>query len=146
MDNPRGRPFEAGNTFGRGRPKGSHNRGKSEEQRILDEFGPHVVRKCMARAIEGDPTAMRLCMERVSPLRRDAPIKMDLSSIRTARDVDRAAEMVTAGLRRGKFTASEGERMMNILESRLRMIEKVDFEQRLENLEQNLRDKKARGE
>jgi hypothetical protein len=146
MDNPRGRPFEAGNTFGRGRPKGSRNREKSEDQRLLEEFAPHLIRKCMALAMKGDRTALRLCMDRISAPRRDALIKMNFSPIRKARDVNRAAEKVTAAIRRGELTPSEGETMMNILESRMRVIEKVDFEQRLENLEQNLRDNKLSGE
>jgi hypothetical protein len=146
MDKPRGRPFEPGNTLGRGRPKGSRNHEKSQEQRILDEFAPHVIRKCVALALKGDRTAMRLCMDRISAPRRDALIKMKFSPIRKAGDIDQAAEKVTAAIRHGELTPSEGETLMNILESRLRVIERADLEPRLEKLERNLQDSRKRGD
>jgi hypothetical protein len=146
MDKPRGRPFEAGNTLGRGRPKGSRNREKSPEQRILDEFAPHLTRKCVALALKGDRTAMRLCMDRISAPRRDALIQMNFAPVRKAGDASRAAEQITAAIRRGEVTPSEGETLMNILESRMRVIEKVDFERRLEKLEQSVQGDKPDGD
>ena len=94
MDKPRGRPFPPGNKFGRGRPKGSRNREKSPSQQLLDEYAPHIMRKCIAQAMEGNASAMRLCMERISPPRRGALVRMKLPPIRTAADVDRAADKV----------------------------------------------------
>ncbi len=135
MNQPRGRPFAAGNTLGRGRPKGSRNRAKPPGQHLLDEYAEHVVRKCIALALQGNPNAMRLCMERINPARRGALIPIHLPSIRTAGDVDQAAEKVTQGIRRGTLTPTEGGTVMNILESRLRVIEKVQWESRLEKLE-----------
>jgi hypothetical protein len=137
MNKPRGRPFAPGNTLGRGRPKGSRNKRKSSGQDLLDEYAPHVTRKCLAMAMQGDRSAMRLCMERISPARRGACITMNLPAIRTAGDVDKAAEKVTQAIRRGDLTPTEGGVMMNILESRSRIIEKVDWEKRLEKLEEN---------
>jgi hypothetical protein len=49
--------------------------------------------------------------------------------------VDKAAENVTQAIRRGNLTPAEGSIMMNILESRSRVIERVQLESRLENLE-----------
>jgi len=134
MDKPRGRPFPPGNTLGRGRPKGSRNREKSPSQHLLDEFAPHIMRKCMAQAMEGNASAMRLCVERTFPSRRGALVQMNLPPIRTAEDVDRAAEKVTQAIRRGKLTPAEGNTMMNLLESRSRFIEGVKFESQLADL------------
>ena len=74
-------------------------------------------------------------MERISPAKRDACIRLSLPSIKTVKDLDQAAEKVTQALRRGEITPSDGETMMNILESRSRVIERVEFESRLEKLE-----------
>jgi hypothetical protein len=60
---------------------------------------------------------------------------MSLPPIRTAGDVDKAAENVTQAIRRGNLTPAEGGIMMNILESRSRVIERVQLESRLEKLE-----------
>lgn len=135
MNKPRGRPFEQGNSFGRGRPKGSRNKEKSPGQRIFEQYAEPLVRKCIAQALQGDRSAMRLCMERISPAQREASIRMSLPKIETAKDVHRAAEKVTEAIRRGEITPTDGETIMRILESRSRVIERVDFESRLERLE-----------
>jgi len=140
MDKPRGRPFQPGNKYGRGRPKQSRNKEKSEEQRILAEYAPHLTRKCIALAMKGDRTALRLCMDRISVPRRDSYIQMNLPPIKSARDIDRAAEKVTEAIRRGALTPSEAETMMKLLEARSRVIERADLEQRLENLERAVSD------
>jgi len=133
----RGRPFEPGNKLGRGRPKGSPNKTKPGQD-LLDEYAPHLMRKCIAEAMQGDRSAMRLCMERISPARRGACIRMNLPPIKTAEDVIKAAERVTQAIRRGEITPAEGDTMMNILESRSRVIERVQWESRLEAMEAHL--------
>ncbi|MCU1336118.1 MAG: hypothetical protein JWO19_1699 [Bryobacterales bacterium] len=138
MNKERGRPFAPGNTLGRGRPKGSRNKPKSPGQDLLDEYALHLIRKCIALAMQGDRNAMRICMERISPARSDACIRMSLPPIQTARDLDKAAEKVTQAIRRGNITPAEGGKVMNILESRSRIIEKVEFENRLEKLEKHM--------
>jgi len=140
MNKPRGRPFLPDNTQGRGRPRGSRNKATSPGQDLLDEYAIHVVRKCISLAVQGDLSAMRMCMERISPARRDASIRMSLNPIATAQDVDQAAEKVTQALRRGKITPVEGGRMMNIFESRIRVIESVQMESRLQKLEEKIAD------
>jgi hypothetical protein len=144
MNGPRGRPFLVGNTQGRGRPKGSSNKAQSPAQNLLDEYTPHLVRKCIALALQGDRSAMRLCMERISPARRDAYIRMNLPAIKNAQDVDKAAEKVTQGIRRGEITPAQGGTMMNILQGRSRVIETVILEGRLEKLEKNMTTNKLR--
>jgi hypothetical protein len=63
---------------------------------------------------------------------------MVLPKIRTAQDVGRAAEKVTQAVVRGKITPTEGEKMMGMLESQSRIIEKVDTESRVQKLEENM--------
>jgi predicted DNA-binding protein (UPF0251 family) len=138
MSKPRGRPFQPGNTIGRGRPKGSRNKAKAPGQDLLDQYSEPVTRKCISMALQGDARALRICMERMSPARQDAFVQLSLPRIRTAQDVEKAAEKVTQAIRRGKITPLEGGKLMSILESRARIMENVEFESRLEKLEENL--------
>jgi hypothetical protein len=138
MNKVRGRPFESGNTLGRGRPKGSRNKSKSPGEDLFDEYSEHLTRKAIALAMAGDISALRICMDRVSPARRDAVIQMNLPAIRKAEDLDRAAEKVTQGIRRGKITPVEAGRMMNILEGRLKIFETVELAGRIEKVEEKL--------
>jgi hypothetical protein len=89
-------------------------------------------------ALQGDARALRICMERISPVRQDARIQLSLPAIRTAEDLERAAEKVTQAIRRGKITPLEAGKLMSILESRCRILENVQLESRLEKLEENL--------
>ena len=56
----RGRPFEPGNKFGRGRPKGRHNKQNLALKKLIDEHGPKLLGKAMAEAAKGDPSLLRL--------------------------------------------------------------------------------------
>jgi hypothetical protein len=138
MNKPRGKPFAPGNTLGRGRPPGSRNKAKAPGQDLLDQYSEPVTRKCISMALQGDARALRICMERISPARQDACIQLSLAPIRTAQDVEKAAEKVTQAIRRGKITPLEGGKMMSILESRSRIMENVQLESRLTKLEENL--------
>ena len=121
----RGRPFPPGNTAGRGRPKGSRNKAKSPEQALLDEYAPHLLRKCIALALQGDASALRMCMERLIPARRGFRIPISWPRMKTLKDVNKGAETVTQALRRGSITPTEGSMLMSTLESRSRIIARV---------------------
>jgi hypothetical protein len=138
---PRGRPFLAGNTFGRGRPKGSRNKTTFAAQQLLDEYGEALTRKCVLQALKGDQRAMRLCMERVLPVRREAAVRMKLPPVATAQDVDAAEMKVVHDIARGRITPGEGEKLVHVLESRRRSIEMVELFQRVERLEQTIKDR-----
>ena len=87
---------------------------------------------------------MRICMERISPARRGAYITMNLPAIRTAKDLDKAAEKVTQAVRRGELTPTEGETMMNLFEIRSRIMLGVQLESRIEEMEKNMAANKTR--
>jgi hypothetical protein len=68
----RGRPFELGNTFGQGRPRGSPNKKGLMLQRLLLENGEEIIGTVIDRAKKGDRAALALCMERLIPRLKDA--------------------------------------------------------------------------
>ena len=74
MNKAPGKPFQHGNTLGRGRPQGSRNKATIALQEMLDGHGESITRRCALLALQGDPTAMRLCMERLIPPRKDHPV------------------------------------------------------------------------
>jgi hypothetical protein len=76
MSGQRGRPFEAGNKMGRGRPQGSRNKKSPAGGRILAEYGDSLERKCIWKALQGDMSAMRLCLERLVPPLREPSVRL----------------------------------------------------------------------
>jgi len=138
MSEPRGRPFAVGNSLGRGRPKGSRNKPNSPGQDLLDTWAEALTRKCISMAGQGNVVALRLCMERISPARRDDSIRISLPKIRKPQDIDKAADKVTQAVARGKITPASGEKVMNILDIRSGFFEPVDAELRLAKLEDEI--------
>jgi hypothetical protein len=53
-----------------GKPKGARARVTQLAEKLLDDDRDAIVRAVIAAAKGGDPTAMRLCIERLVPLRK----------------------------------------------------------------------------
>ena len=86
-------------------------------------------------ALEGDTTALRLCIERIAPARKDAPVEFDLPPIETAQDAATAAAAVLSEVASGGITPLEGATVMGLLEQYRRTLEASEFEKRIEALE-----------
>lgn len=143
MSQVRGRPFQAGNRMGRGRPKGSRNKTIKAMQELLDQHAESIMRKCIIQAIQGERVAMRLCVERLFPARRDALVQIPLRGSKTLAEVDASFEALLRALVHGEVTPSEAETISNILENRRRVIETAELEERLRRLEQGVEDRGA---
>jgi hypothetical protein len=80
--------------------------------------------ECLRRALkEGDRTALRLCVERVSPARWGTALSFKLPAIRSAEDAERAVEKVTQALQRGQCTPSAATEVMKFLQARGQVLE-----------------------
>jgi hypothetical protein len=66
-----------------GRPRGSRNRSTVLIESLLQEEAEPLTRKLIEMAKAGDPIAMRLCMDRLSPARKDRPIDLPLGPVET---------------------------------------------------------------
>ena len=119
----RGRPFKPGNKDGRGRPRGSRNKGTSLYQKTLEYYGEMLTKKSVQEALRGNPTALRLCIERLIPVRRQPTLRFKLPRTRTVEDVAAASEALVDGVARGQLTPAEGQALTEMLEGRRRVIE-----------------------
>jgi hypothetical protein len=131
----RGRPFVVGNKFGRGRPRGSRNKYSILAQELLSSRAEPIAAKVAAMALQGDPTAMRLAMERIVPVRRETTVNLGPLPIKTAADVSKALEKLLERVAAGKLTIAEAQGVGELLEKRRRAIETEDMDQRLRALE-----------
>ena len=94
-----------------------------------------LTRKAVELALSGDPTAMRLCLERILPPCRERAVKFTLPPIESAADIASAMKAVAAALADGIITPGEGEAIARIVDSFVRAIETSDFERRLKVIE-----------
>jgi len=63
-----------------------------------------LTRRAVELALGGDPTAMRLCLERVLPRLRERTVKFELPPIESASDIAAAMKAVTSALAAGAIT------------------------------------------
>ena len=67
----RGRPFATGNP---GRPKGARHRVTVAAEALLDGEAEALTRKAIELALAGDTIALRLCLDRIIPPRRERAV------------------------------------------------------------------------
>jgi hypothetical protein len=136
MKRPRGRPFQPGNQFGRGRPKGRPNNMTREAQQLLGKHAEGITTKCIVQALQGDATALRLCMEQIAAPRRETNVTFSPPRIKTAQDIATALGQLLRLIARGRMTPAEGETLSRILESRRAALATAELEQRIARLEE----------
>src|SRR5271169_4787644 len=92
----RGRPFAPGKSGNpKGRPKGARNNATVIAEVLLDGEANAITRKLIDKALEGDTTALRLCLDRLLPPKRGRPVSFKLpAKIETAADAAQASSLV----------------------------------------------------
>jgi hypothetical protein len=124
--------FAQGNA---GRPRGARHRATTAAMALLDGEAEHLTRRAVELALEGDGPALRLCLERIVPLRREAPVTFALPPMTCARDAASAAGAVLQTVAAGEMTPNEGALVMALIDSFRRTIETSELEARVAALE-----------
>lgn len=124
--------FAAGNP---GKPKGARHRATQAALALLDGEAEALTRQAVTMALDGDTTALRLCLERIAPPRKDAPVIFDLPRMQSAADAARAAGAVLDAVADGDLTPIEGAHIMALVETYRRTLELSEIELRLAALE-----------
>ena len=126
--------FAAGNRLG-GRTKGARHQTTMAIEALLEGEADGLTRKAIEMALEGDTVALRLCLERLAPVRKDAPIHVDLPPVDTAEDMVTASASVLASVAAAEITPSEGGQLMALLTAHRSIIEVGELEKRVTALE-----------
>jgi hypothetical protein len=132
----RGRPFERGKSGNpRGRPKGHRNKATMAIEGLLDGEAERLTRKVIDKALEGDMAALRLCLDRLLPPRRERPITFDLPKIESAKDAQVASSAILAACAAGDLSPGEAAALMDLVSTYIRTFEATELEARLSTLE-----------
>jgi len=102
---------------------------------LLNGESEALTRRCIDLAMEGDPTALRLCLSRVLPVKRERTISLDLPALEGSQDSLRAIGTVLEAVGAGMITPTEGQAVASLLETHRRTFEVEELEQRIEALE-----------
>lgn len=132
---PRGRPFEPGNKFGRGRPRGSRNKRSRLAQRVLQEHSEPLVRKALFEALKGDTPLLRTLLPYVLPRWKDAPVRTGKLPTRTIADISQALDAILQRVSGGELTIQDGHTLADLVATKLSVLANVELEQRLSQIE-----------
>jgi hypothetical protein len=124
--------FASGNS---GKPRGARHRATQAALALLDGQAEALTRKAVDMALGGDGAALRLCLERIAPPRKDAPVTFELPAMTCARDAAHAAAAVLGAVSEGELTPIEGASIMALVETWRRTFETTELEARMAALE-----------
>jgi hypothetical protein len=134
---PRGRPFAKGEG---GRRPGSRNKATLAVEALLSGEAETLTRTAINLALAGDTVALRLCLERLCPPRRDRAVALRLPAIETVADLPMASASIIAAVGSGQITPSEGEQLGRLVAAHAVALQTGEFEERLRSLEAQQKD------
>jgi len=126
-------PGQSGNPAGR--PLGSRNKTTLAVDALLNGEAEALTRKAIELAKAGDMVALRLCLDRICPPRKDRPVRFDLPTLNTAADAVEAASAILAAVSNGDLTPTEAAELGKLIENFTAALKTHDYEERLAKLE-----------
>ena len=121
-----------------GRPPGSRNHATLLMESLLEREAEQLTRKAIELALGGDITALRLCLERLIPPRKDRPIHLILPPIENVQQISLAMARVSTAIGEGEITPMEGEVLSNILAAHKDVLVTADLERRMDEFERRM--------
>ena len=118
-----------------GKPKGCRNATTILFDELLKDNAKELIEKTIEMAKDGDGPALRLCIERLAPARKDRPVWLDLPEMNEARDAVTASAAIVAAVAAGDLTPSEAAELSKVIDGYARTLQAAEFEERLLKLE-----------
>ena len=117
-----------------GNPKGRPRKATTELEKALRKHGAELADKLVALALDGDTTALKICIDRIhAPLKpQSAPVELELPE--GAGLAEQGREIVAA-VGRGEVSPDMGTQLLNGLGSLARIVELDELEKRIQALE-----------
>ena len=133
----RGRPFQKGQSGNPGgRPKGSRNATTIALETLLDGQATALTQKAIDVALTGDIPALRLCLDRILPPRKDSPVAFDLPEMKTLNDAVPAMGALVKAVGQGDLTPTEAGELTKMVQAFAKIIETAELEERVRKLEE----------
>lgn len=132
----RGRQWQKGESGNpAGKPRGTRHKVTMAVEALLDGEADALTRKAIEKAKEGDVTALRLCLDRIAPARRDRHVVFRLPALSTPADTVKAAAAVVAAVAAGDLTPGEAAEVSKVIDMFTRALETHDHAERIARLE-----------
>jgi uncharacterized protein DUF5681 len=127
------KPGQSGNPDGR--PRGSRNATTLALEALLDGQSETLTQKAIDLALGGDMGALRLCLDRILPPRKDRPVSFTLPSINSAQDAAAIVSSVLTAVASGEITPTDAAEVGKLIDSYVKAYETAELADRLDRLE-----------
>src|SRR3954453_10101028 len=118
-----------------GKPKGTRHRVTVAAETLLEGEAEAITRKAIELAKQGDGPALRLCMDRIYPARKDRPVRFRLPPLEKVGDAVAANAALVGAVASGDLTPSEAGELAKLVDAYTRAVEATDIQDRLTKLE-----------
>jgi hypothetical protein len=133
--NQRGRPFQKGQSGNpAGKPKGARHRATLAAETLLDGAAEALTRKAVELALGGNVLALRLCLDRILPPRRERAVTFALPEVRSAADATAAMASILASVAAGALTVAEAGELAKLVEAIIRGLDAAKEVERKESV------------
>ena len=119
-----------------GRPRGSRNTATLAVEAMLDGEAEALTRKAIDLALAGDTVALKLCLERIYPARKDRAVSFPLPPITSARDAADIAAAIAQAVAAGHLTPSEAAELGKVIEIYVKAYQTAELDDRNARVEQ----------
>ena len=118
-----------------GRPRGIKDK-RTSIRELLKPHAKDLIDKAVSLALDGDTTALRLCLDRLIPplKQRDEPVSLKL----TGTTLTENGLSVINALSKGEITPSEANSFLQAIVAQTRITEMDEIEVRLTELEKRI--------
>ena len=81
-----------------GKPKGARHATTKAVEALLEGQAETLTQAAINKALEGDTTALRICLDRIAPVSKDKPITFAMPAIETAADAAKVSRAIPSAL------------------------------------------------
>ena len=126
-----------------GKPRGCRNATTILFDELLRDNAQDLIEKAIEMAKSGDGPALRLCIDRLAPPRKDRPVWFELPVMNEARDAVKASAAIVEAVAAGELTPVEAAELSKVVDGYARSLQTVEFEDRLLILEKAIANDKS---
>ena len=127
-----------------GRRAGSRGKATLAALLLLDDECERLTRVAVNQALNGDMIALKMCLDRLIPIRKDHPVNIQLPKINGLQDLVCFTSALLSGVSEGLLGSTEAEKLCKIVTVHREVIQATDFENRIAELESQANIKKRR--
>jgi hypothetical protein len=102
---------------------------------LLRDNAKELIEKAIEMAKGGDGPALRLCIDRLAPPRKDRPVWFELPKMNESRDAVKASAAIVEAVASGDLTPSEASELSKVVDGYARSLQAAEFEERISKLE-----------